>query len=372
MPCADEHVGMEGQPFAMICREERLADDHTRNPEQDVLLPNAPEQLTAESDPVNVKRIGVVMSMLVSVVLVAATVWMPSGSAVRGATNSEGDDGIEYGTPMEVGRVDDAISELYTASARSLAKRCILCNPNQCTLDYSGKGAWTSCPVHAPYFSEAHCKCVASGGCSDKSGTVPTCSLCKDCAKTACLVGGKYMRCAAQTPFYEPNKKLCASSCQPPPGPAPPPYQAPQIGTITAPAPAPSMYASPAPSLMNPVTPSPPLGPATSKCVADTGGSCGWMSCAASRGKTKCSNQKCLCANGYCADEGKCIKFSTFQRTQPCKHIDTGTSCRWSHCDAQIGHTKCDSLTAGKGTYKCLCKSHYCYDPATKKCVKQR
>jgi len=90
------------------------------------------------------------------------------------------------------------------------------------------------------------------------------------------------------------------------PAPLPSPY---------VPAPGPSPY-SPAPG-PSPITGS---GPSTTSgscqalgMSADTGGSCKYLSCSKSRGKTTCDKKtsKCMCAAGYCADKkGKCVKSS--------------------------------------------------------------
>ncbi|CAE7549682.1 unnamed protein product, partial [Symbiodinium pilosum] len=284
----------------------------------------------------------------------------------------------EFSEPLDVGEADDSEfvaefsdptgsthyysnSNSHTAPvaydygvnpAKAQSARCILCSPNQCTLDYSGRGAWTSCPVHAPYFSEAHCKCVSSRTCQDTSPVLPTCSLCQDCVKKPCVVQGRYLQCPPQTPFYMPNKKLCSSSCQPAPGPAPPPYKppptpwmasTPQPGRIT---PLPMPAPLPTPS----ISPLPSPSPSPTTCKEDTGGSCSLFGCSSSRGKTKCKSGKCVCdtKKGYCAKSGKCVKTSHTQPYSPspvpsststCRLADTGTSCRWSSCDPKLGYS---------------------------------
>jgi len=260
-------------------------------------------------------------------------------------------------------------SSVSSSSGTANSGRCILCNPNQCTLDYSGKGAWTSCPASKKYFSEAHCKCVSS--CSDPSARVPSCHLCENCYTKACLIEGRYLQCGAATPYWEPTKKTCASVCQPPPGPAPAPYSVKYPTPQPVPTPAPL---APSPSLSPAVAPTPSSTEA--KCHTDTGGSCSWMGCSSSRGKTTCSSSgKCRCAKGYCNLGGKCLKYDDFQKqaqknSQTCT-TSTGVSCRWSDCDRKMGSTSCDSMMGGKGTYKCLCKKHYCYDSVKKHCIRQ-
>lgn len=44
----------------------------------------------------------------------------------------------------------------------------------------------------------------------------------------------------------------------------------------------------------------------TPGCPSDTGGSCSWFSCGASR-RAECVNKKCLCMAGHCAVNGACV-----------------------------------------------------------------
>jgi len=180
----------------------------------------------------------------------------------------------------------DLVIQDYSSSAR-----CILCYPNQCTLDYSGHGAWTNCPASHPYFSEAACGCVSSA--SQCSTTLSrACSLCHNCHTTACNINGKTMVCGASTPYYEPNSGLCASSCVPPPGPAPPPY---------------SSSSRRRRRRKSETT--------TTGCQNNTGGTCQVFSCKSSRGPTTCSGwsggYKCLCKSGYCVKDGTCVQSYT-------------------------------------------------------------
>ncbi|CAE7586335.1 unnamed protein product [Symbiodinium natans] len=371
--------------------------------EQDALLSvEAAEQKRARSW----KRAGLV-AVPCAGALIATMMWASSTPRLRPPKELMDP---EYAVPLEVQADDlefitDEASEMYfptngntnpnvgytqstVNTVKAKSARCVLCNPNQCTLDYSGKGAWTSCPPSAPYFSEAHCKCVKSNVCQDPSPVLSTCSLCPDCSKRACVISGKYLQCPPPTPFYMASKKLCASSCQPSPGPAPPPYQhgsgtAHSDVSVTTPppptGPTPWLATTPRPG---PVTPVTPVTPATinATCEEDTGGKCSMWGCSSSRGKTTCKSGKCLCSKskGYCAHKGKCVKASTLLPPPPssttstatCKSSDTGTSCRWSSCDSNLGKVDCDGMTNGMGSYKCKCKKHYCYDSTLKKCVK--
>eukprot|EP00913_Durusdinium_trenchii_P022748 g21360.t1 len=180
------------------------------------------------------KRLSVLFATLAACALAALALATEQPFALRGKEC----DGIQYSDPIEVD-VDEATKEFSTPLAIDGTKRvdfnnasffpswkadarCILCNPNQCTLDLTGKGAWTSCPASQKYFSEAHCKCVSSCS-SDPSPIVSSCRLCQNCYTKTCNIGGKYLKCGATTPYWEPNKQTCASACQQGPNVAPAP-----------------------------------------------------------------------------------------------------------------------------------------------------
>merc|ERR1712060_319434 len=42
-------------------------------------------------------------------------------------------------------------------------------------------------------------------------------------------------------------------------------------------------------------------------CNADPGGSCRVYPCHTNRGPTRCVNERCLCQNGYCASDTRCV-----------------------------------------------------------------
>jgi len=81
--------------------------------------------------------------------------------------------------------------------------------------------------------------------------------------------------------------------------------------------------------------------PQAGQCVTDSGGSCSVLSCKSSRGATKCKSGKCLCKTGGCAWKGKCYPIA-----------DTGGSCSLLSCGASRGPTTCH-----RG--RCLCKDGY-------------
>lgn len=359
-------------------------DPLQENLENDALL--ATDTGAAPQRACSLKRVGLVAVPLACAVL-AATVWASSTPALRAAKDLLEP---EYNMPEEVDDLDaitveasdpndyltggHAYSALPVNDAKAKSGRCILCNPNECTLDYSGKGSWTSCPVHAPYFSEAHCKCVKSNVCQDDSPVLSTCRVCPNCANKPCAIGGKSYRCPQQTPYYLASKKLCSNQCQPPPGPAPPPYT-PWLATTPPPSVAHTDIAPPpTPGKTDWAATTPP----STACKQDTGGQCSWFGCSSSR-KATCKSGKCICdtSKGLCAKNGKCVKASIPSSvTSPpssastCKSGDTGVSCRWADCDKKLGKTVCDGMVHGMGSYKCKCKLHYCYDTTLKKCVK--
>jgi len=85
-----------------------------------------------------------------------------------------------------------------------------------------------------------------------------------------------------------------------------------------------------------------------SSCDTETGGTCSLLSCAASRGATRCVSGACKCAPGYCAKGGSCFPSS------PASCVaDTGGTCSVTSCKSSRGDTKCKAGT-------CLCKTGGC------------
>eukprot|EP00928_Gymnodinium_smaydae_P027321 TRINITY_DN2116_c0_g3_i1.p2 TRINITY_DN2116_c0_g3~~TRINITY_DN2116_c0_g3_i1.p2 ORF type:complete len:218 (+),score=53.25 TRINITY_DN2116_c0_g3_i1:68-721(+) len=73
-----------------------------------------------------------------------------------------------------------------------------------------------------------------------------------------------------------------------------------------------------------------PAGAAT--CVTATEGSCSIFACSAKRGVTDCVGGKCVCAEGYCQVNGKCVRG--------CEQQTPGT-CRIFGCSSKRGVTDC-------------------------------
>lgn len=82
-------------------------------------------------------------------------------------------------------------------------------------------------------------------------------------------------------------------------------------------------------------------------CEVDTTGTCSFFDCDPSRGATSCIQGKCICKEGWCVRNGRCVPTApeAFQ-------TDTGGSCTWLDCDKSRGETTC---TKGK----CICKPGY-------------
>ncbi|CAE7893190.1 unnamed protein product [Symbiodinium microadriaticum] len=135
-------------------------DPLQENLENDALL--ATDTGAAPQRACSLKRAGLVAVPL-ACALLAAGVWASSTPTLRAAKDLLEP---EYNMPEEVDDLDAitveasdpndfliggrSYSALPVNDAKAKSGRCILCNPNECTLDYSGKGSWTSCPVHAP------------------------------------------------------------------------------------------------------------------------------------------------------------------------------------------------------------------------------
>jgi len=82
-------------------------------------------------------------------------------------------------------------------------------------------------------------------------------------------------------------------------------------------------------------------------CNRNTGGSCKWLGCSASRGPTMCVDGSCLCSEGsYCAVDGICVP-ATFCRK------DTPGTCSVMGCGRKRGDVDC---VEGK----CVCKKGAC------------
>lgn len=93
-----------------------------------------------------------------------------------------------------------------------------------------------------------------------------------------------------------------------------------------------------------------PSGP---KCNTDTGGTCKWFGCGASRGPAFCTNYpdyKCKCNDGFCATAaGYCQKEMEIDSCQK----DTGGRCSITSCYTWRGPTECKNG-------ECLCKEGFC------------
>lgn len=74
-----------------------------------------------------------------------------------------------------------------------------------------------------------------------------------------------------------------------------------------------------------------------SQCDSDTGGTCRWLGCDASRGPADCIHGSCICKAGFCAQEGACKRPAELSTC--CK--DTGGTCSILGCDASRGDTSC-------------------------------
>jgi len=86
-------------------------------------------------------------------------------------------------------------------------------------------------------------------------------------------------------------------------------------------------------------------------CNKDTGGTCSWFGCSKSRG-ADCKDGKCQCGPNLCARNGKCqIAEGWKMASTTMQERDTGGSCRFFACDASRGPTHCDRNQG----YKCFC-----------------
>jgi len=358
-------------------------------------------------------RLGVAFGLFGAAAIAASVAFVGRGGRIVGnAATWQEEDGILYAEPEVVkeGPFEEEFTELYNtygykptsanyfgkpmgSSSSSSYADCILCSPNQCTVDYSGKGHWSSCPSNAKYFSKSHCGCVSS--MSQCTGKKASCSqLCTDCYSKQCYGNGQYNKCGRSTPYYMATRKVCASTCSPAPGPAPKPAWGSQgsqsigpapgpYGLSPAPAPSgskkPSINSKPSTGGTTPTGGKTPSGSKTpsktdGKCKTETGGRCMITNCAASRGKVDCKSRHCVCKKGYCADKnGKCVassssssssSSSTYARrrgfssssssssTKKCES-KTGGSCMFTNCASSRGGVECKSRS-------CVCKKGYC------------
>lgn len=217
--------------------------------------------------------------------------------------------------------------------------QCLPCH-KECRLRWN---QWTTCPADKPYFSELHCKCVASRVCADDSPRVLQCSVCQNCFKHACHIGGEYVTCNAINQYYVPQTSVCQQSC---------PVQ------LTGVQPVNNRSALP---VRIPFS-----------CPRATYGTCSIFGCAKSRGATTCSSGECVCQPGYCAHRGTCIPEASYdQEEHSCQH-NTFHTCRIHSCASSLGEVSCDGwLSGGAGTYNCLCKDDHCFDPTTNVCTKK-
>jgi len=127
-------------------------------------------------------------------------------------------------------------------------------------------------------------------------------------------------------------------------------------------------------------------------CLSDSGGTCRFFGCSSSRGATTCVKGRCVCKQGFCAENGRCenpcedspwtigcpsaavrLKTAFLPQTDldekdhscyvplrheepssglPC-HADTGGTCRIFGCSSSRGSTAC---LQGK----CLCEPDFC------------
>lgn len=278
-------------------------------------------------------RLGIVFALVGTAAVAASVAFFGRGSSTAGTAASSSqswqEDGVLYAEPEVVreGPFEEEFTELYntygykqsspnymgtpmqTSSSSGRFVDCVLCSPNQCTIDYSGKGHWASCPSSAKYFSKSQCGCVSS--LSKCIGKQASCSqLCVDCSSKSCYGNGKYNKCAKSTPYFMATRNTCASSCSPAPGPAPKPQwgASGSSGPSPAPAPAPSSRrrktSAPASSSRR-RKPSKTNG----KCEKSVGSTCMMTNCAKSRGQVECGSMyQCTCKKGYCADKkGKCV-----------------------------------------------------------------
>uniref|UniRef100_A0A7S1S775 Beta-lactamase-related domain-containing protein n=1 Tax=Alexandrium catenella TaxID=2925 RepID=A0A7S1S775_ALECA len=94
-----------------------------------------------------------------------------------------------------------------------------------------------------------------------------------------------------------------------------------------------------------------------SKCAADTGGTCRVLSCDASRGPTTCKRgTTCVCQEGFCAQEGKCVRRS--ELSSCCR--DTGGTCSLLGCDASRGAVTCVREGFMSMSGRCICREGLC------------
>jgi len=106
-------------------------------------------------------------------------------------------------------------------------------------------------------------------------------------------------------------------------------------------------------------------------CITETGGSCKYWGCDASRGPTDCRNNVCYCKKGYCAIRGQCVDHCYTDGCQTGECRDRGWNCG-KECESDTGGTcqyfGCNSVRDSVCVEgKCLCRENYCSE--TGKCI---
>eukprot|EP00929_Paragymnodinium_shiwhaense_P073784 TRINITY_DN37692_c0_g1_i2.p1 TRINITY_DN37692_c0_g1~~TRINITY_DN37692_c0_g1_i2.p1 ORF type:complete len:257 (+),score=46.40 TRINITY_DN37692_c0_g1_i2:123-893(+) len=106
-------------------------------------------------------------------------------------------------------------------------------------------------------------------------------------------------------------------------------------------------------------------------CPSETGGFCTPLKgCDPSRGPTQCSWGLCKCQPNYCAVLGKCISNVEAQVMNALDdkcNVDTGGTCWLMGCDESRGHSWNGAPAVQCQNHKCVCVDGYCVQNG--KCV---